>query len=122
MLKYDKPLKRYSESFKLKILAELEQGKYTKSELMKVYGIGSGTITDWIKKYGRFDLLNKHIKIQTVSEKDRVKSLENEIKKLKELLVKKDLNNLVNEAYLEYTAKQLGYKSVDELKKKLDLE
>lgn len=122
MLKYDKPLKRYSESFKLKVLSELEQGKYTKSEIMKVYGIGSGTITMWIKKYGRFDLLNKHIKIQTVDEKNKLKALENEIKKLKELLVKKDLNNLVNEAYLEYTAKQLGYKSADELKKKLDLE
>ena len=122
MLKYDKPLKRYSESFKLKIISELEQGKYTKSELTKVYGLGSGTITDWIKKYGRFDLLNKHIKIQTVNERDKIRSLKNEIKKLKELLVKKDLDNLVNEAYLEHAAKQLGFKSIDELKKKLEME
>jgi hypothetical protein len=41
--------------------------------------------------------------------------------KLKELLVQKDIDNMINKAYLEYAAKQLGYKSVDDLKKKLNL-
>ena len=121
MLKDNRNIKRYSEPFKLKVLSELSDGKYTKCEIVRIYGIGTGTLFSWIKKYGRFDLYNKQIKIQTMNEKDKIKSLENEIKKLKELLVKKDLDNLINEAYLEYTAKQLGFKSVDELKKKLDL-
>ena len=39
---------------------------------------------------------------------------------MKKLLLKKDLELLVNDAYLEVMAEQLGYKNVAELKKKLD--
>ena len=52
---------------------------------------------------------------------DKIKKLEEEIKQLKELLIQKDINGLMNEAYLEYAAKRLGFKSVEELKKKLKL-
>jgi hypothetical protein len=52
---------------------------------------------------------------------DKIKKLEEENKRLKDLLVKKDIQSFLDEAYLEYAAKQLGYKSVDELKKKLNL-
>jgi transposase-like protein len=121
MLKDDRIIKRYSESFKLKVLDELSTGKFTKAQIIRNYSIGCGTLENWIKKYGRFDLFNKRIKIETMDEKDKIKSLKEEISKLKELLVKKDLDNIVNEAYLEYAAKQLGFKSIEELKKKLDL-
>ena len=121
MLKDDRTIKRYSESFKLKIFSELSSGKYTKSEIRRIYGISPGTLDLWIKKYRRFDLLNQRIKIETMDEKDKIKSLKKEIEQLKKLLIKKDLDNLVNEVYLEYAAKQLGFKDVEELKKKLDL-
>ena len=45
-----------------------------------------------------------------------------EIKQLKELLLKKDLDALVQASYLEVAAEDLGYKSVAELKKKLNIE
>ena len=121
MLKDNRVIKRYSESFKLKVLSELSNGKYTKSQILSIYDIGNGTLTYWIKKYSRFDLFNKRIKIVTMDEKDKIKSLKKEIEQLKKLLIKKDLDNLVNEVYLEYAAKQLGFKDVEELKKKLDL-
>jgi len=121
MLKDDRTIKRYSESFKLKIFSELSEGKYTKNEIRRLYGISLGTLDIWIKKYRRFDLLNQRIKIETMDEQDKLKKLKDEVNQLKELLVKSQVKGYMDDAYLEWAAKRLGYKSVDELKKKLDM-
>jgi transposase len=121
MLKNKQTIRHFSESFKLKILSELSAGKYTKRELSRLYNIGYTTINDWIRKYKREDLMNQRITVQTMDELSRVKALQKEIKKLKELLLKKDLDALVLDSYLEVAAKELGFKNVDELKKKLDI-
>jgi transposase-like protein len=55
MYKNDRVTRRYSEPFKLKILAELSTGKYTKSQLGKLYSIAPTTINEWIRKYERKD-------------------------------------------------------------------
>ena len=53
-------------------------------QLRKRYGIkGAGTIQKWIRKFGREHLLNKVIRIESMEEKDRLKQLEQENKKLK---------------------------------------
>ncbi|MFC1731122.1 transposase [candidate division KSB1 bacterium] len=121
MLKDDRTIKRYSEAFKLQILSELESGRLTKNEIKRIYGISPSSIDSWIKKYGKFGLLNKRIKIETMDEIDKIKKLEEENKKLKELIVQKDIKNLLDEAYLDYAAERLGFKDADELKKKLNL-
>jgi len=120
MLKDDRPVKRYSESFKLKVLSELENGEKTKAEIVRDYRIGTATLYGWIKKYSKFDLLNKHLRVETMEEKDRIKSLEEEVKKLKEALVDKDLKLFLDENYLKVVSEKLGYTSVDELKKNLE--
>ena len=38
MLKDNRNVKRYSEPFKLKVLSELSSGKYTKCEIIRIYG------------------------------------------------------------------------------------
>jgi transposase-like protein len=121
MLKNRQNIRHFSESFKLKILSELTAGKYTKRELSRLYNIGYTTINDWVRKYKRQDLMNQRITVQTMDELSRIKALQKEIKKLKELLLKKDLDALVLDSYLEVAAEELGYKSVAELKKKLDI-
>ncbi len=120
MYKNDKVIRRYSEPFKLKILAELSTGKHTKSELCKLYSIAPTTVNEWIKKYNRKDLMNTRVKVETKDEITRIKALQKEIEQLKKLVVKKDLDELVNDSYLEVAAQKLGYKSVFELKKKLN--
>ena len=52
MYKNDGYVRRYSESFKLKILAELTKGNHSKRQIALTYGIQSSTINVWIKKYG----------------------------------------------------------------------
>jgi transposase-like protein len=120
MYKNDKVIKRYSEPFKLKILAELSTGKYTKSELVKLYSIATTTINEWIRKYERKDLMNTKVKVETKDEITRIKALQKENEQLKKLLLKRDLDQMVEESYLEVAAQKLGYKSVLELKKKLN--
>ncbi len=44
MYRYDKVIRHYSESFKLKILEEFTIGKDTKSELCKLYSIAARTV------------------------------------------------------------------------------
>ncbi len=122
MYKNDKVIRRYSEPFKLKILDEITTGKLNKNQLGKLYGINPTTINEWIKKYNRKDLMNTRIKVETKDEITRIKELQKEIKQLKQLLLKKDLDALVLDSYLEVAAEQLGYKSVTELKKKLNIE
>ncbi|MFC2118733.1 transposase [Bacteroidota bacterium] len=121
MLKDDRTIKRYSESFKLQVLSELEAGKFTKCEIIRNYSIGAGTLNGWIKKYGKFALFNKRIKIETMEDVDKIKKLESEIKQLKELLINKDIKSLLDDSYLDFASKKLGYKSVEELKKKLNI-
>jgi len=121
MYKNDRVTRRYSEPFKLKILAELSTGKYNKYQLGKLYGIAPTTINEWIRKYDRKDLMNTRVKVETKDEISRIKALQKEIEQLKKLLYKKDLDALVLDSYLEVAAEDLGYKSVAELKKKLSI-
>ena len=117
MYNNDRVTRRYSEPFKLKILAELSTGKYNKHQLGKIYGINRSTINEWIKKYDRKDLMNTRIMVETNDEISRIKALQKEIEQLKKLLLKKDLDQMVDESYLEVAAQKLGYKNVLELKK-----
>ena len=117
MYKNDGVTRRYSESFKLKILAELSTGKYSKRQLSRIYGIQSNIINEWVRKYDRKDLMNTRIMVQTKDEISRLKELQKEIEQLKKLLIKKDLDKLVQDSYLEVAAENLSYKSVEKLKK-----
>ena len=121
MYKNDKTVRRYSESFKLKVLNELSQGHCSKAQLAKLYGINSSTINEWIRKYDRKDLMNTRILVENQDEVSRLRALKKEIEQLKELLIRKDMEKLVSDSYLEVAAENLGYKNVEELKKNLNI-
>ena len=108
MYKNDRVTRRYSEPFKLKILAELSTGKYSKRQLGMIYGINRTTINEWIKKYDRKELMNTRIMVENQDEISRLKALQKEIEQLKKLLLKKDMELLANDSYLEVLAEQLG--------------
>lgn len=122
MYKNDQVIRRYSEGFKLKILTELSTGKYSKKQLGSIYGIDRSTINEWIKKYDRKDLMNTRIMIENDDDISRIKALQKEIEQLKKVIVKKDLEILVNDSYLEVVAEKHGYKNVAELKKNLNIQ
>lgn len=121
MYKNDQVTRRYSEGFKLKILSELSTGKYSKRQLSMIYGLRASTINDWIRKYDRKELMNTRIMVENQDEISRIQALQKEIEQLKKALVKRDLEHLIDDTYLEVAAEKLGYKNVAELKKNLNI-
>ena len=99
MYKNDRVTRRYSEGFKLKILAELSTGKYSKRQLSNIYGLRSSTINGWIKKYDRKDLMNTRIMVENQDEISRIKALQKEIEQLKGFLhyILKNYDNILTE-------------------------
>ncbi len=121
MYKNNQVTRRYSEGFKLKVLSELSSGKYSKRQLSMIYGLQCSTINGWIKKYNRKELMNTRIMVENQDDISRLKALQKELEQLKKLLLKKDLELLVNDSYLEVAAEKLGFKNVAELKKNLGI-
>jgi len=75
---------RYSISFKQKVVKEIEEEGLSHTEAARRYQIkGAETIRNWLKAFGKNHLLNKTVRIEMKGEQDRVKELEQEIKKLK---------------------------------------
>ncbi|MDB0613408.1 hypothetical protein PL371_16380 [Tenacibaculum maritimum] len=59
--------------------------------------------------------------METKDEKTTIKAPQKKIEQLKKQQHKKDLDAMVMDSYLEVAAEDLGYKSVNELKKKLSI-
>ena len=78
-------------------------------------------LTNGLKKYDRKDLMNTRVMVESKDEISRLKALQKEVEQLKNLLIKKDLDKLVTDNYLEVSAENLGYKNVQELKKNLNI-
>jgi transposase-like protein len=104
-----KETKRYSISFKQKVIKEIEEGKITKSEARKLYGIGgSGTVEKWIRKIGKLHLLNKIVRIELKDEVSRIKQLEKEKKDLESALAQAHLKLIVYESIISVSEEELG--------------
>ncbi|HTG54973.1 MAG TPA: transposase [Niabella sp.] len=92
---------RYSISFKQKVVKEVESGLAIEA-VRRRYDIGGGsTIQKWIRQFGKHHLLNKIVRVETRDEKDRVKELEAEVKKLKLALADSMLENRALETLIE---------------------
>jgi len=84
MAKHQKTTLRYSISFKQKVVNEIEEEGLTLSQAGRRYGIKGGqTLHNWMRVFGKNHLLNKIVRVEMKGEKDRVKELEAEVKKLK---------------------------------------
>jgi transposase len=117
MTKTGKIFIRYSLAFKRKIVQQIESGKYSISEIRKIYDIrGEATVQGWIKQFGKSYLLNRVIRIEMKGEKDKYKELEKEIQRLKSELADEYLKNKALEKLIELANEE--YKT--DLKKNLD--
>ncbi len=117
MTKRQREIVRYSISFKQKIVKEIEEQGKSISEIRRIYDIrGAETVQTWLKQYGKHHLLNKIVRVEMKGEKDRLKELEAEVKRLKialadSVLARDALENLidiVDEHYQTDVKKNLG--------------
>jgi transposase-like protein len=123
MPNYARTLKRYSVSFKQKVVNEIEQEGLSISEARRRYNIGGvDTIQCWIRKFGKNHLLNTIVRIEMKDEKDRVKELEEEVKKLKialaDAVLARDVYKTTLEVTDEHYKTDLKKNSDDQLLKK----
>jgi len=95
---------RYSEAFKLKIITEIESGKFSIAQSQRIYDIkSSATIYSWIKKYGKNHLIGKVVRVEMRGEKDKVKQLQADKQKLETALAQAHLKIVALESLIETT-------------------
>jgi hypothetical protein len=71
----------------------------------------------WIRAYGREDLIPKRISITTVKELDETKQLKKRVKELEKALADSYMSGLLKESYLQIACGQMGI-DVEAFKKK----
>jgi transposase len=103
-----KPAIRYGLSFRQKVVREVEEEGLTIKAAQLRYGIkGAHTIQGWIRKFGKHYLLGTIIRIESMEEKDQIKKMQEEIRKLKialadSLMAQRCLETVIDEASREY--------------------
>lgn len=108
MTKRRKTYTRYSICFKEKVVEEVGSGSSI-SEVRRRYGIkGCNTVQSWIRQYGREELLNKIVRVETRGEQDRLKSLEKEVTRIKIKLAEKTMTIDALETVIENASKHYG--------------
>jgi transposase-like protein len=79
---HSSPKTYYSESFKIKVVKEVESGVMTKEQARLRYGIkGKSAVLNWCRKYGKYE----HLGINRL----RIKTRRDESEELKQLRIEK---------------------------------
>ena len=113
-----KPAIRYSEAFKLEVVRELEKDLAPVDQVRRKYGVGSGTIQDWIAKYGN-GTRGKVIRVETPKDINERKRLKERIKRLESLLADANIDLALERQYTRLACKRAGIEDVAEFKKKV---
>jgi transposase len=97
---------RYSESFKLHVISEIESGNLTIEGARRRYGIKGGeTVQKWLRRYGKNHLLGKVVRVERPEEKDRVKELEAKVRELESALAQSQVKLFAYESLIEVAEK-----------------
>lgn len=97
-----KETKSYSEAFKLKVVSEIERGRFSVVEAGRVYDIkGGNTIYQWLRKYGKDSLIQKTVLVKTKNESDKIRQLEKEKRELESALAKTQIKLLAMETLID---------------------
>jgi transposase len=94
--------KDYSMSFKLQVVAEVESGELSISGASRKYGIQGGhTVTQWLRKFGKFDWQNQTPSNMATTPEQKILELEAKVKLLEK-----------QKALLEHQASQADKKAI----------
>lgn len=97
---------RYSESFKLHVISEIESGNLTIEGARRHYGIaGSSTVQKWLSRYGKNHLLGKVVRVERPEEKDRIKELEAKVRELESALAQSQVKLFAYESLVDVAEK-----------------
>lgn len=109
MTNRQKTFKRYSISFKQKVVREIEEEGLSVSDARRRYDIGGAeTIQVWLRKFGKTHLLSTVTRIEMKHESDRLRELEKEVQKLKVALADSVLANDANRNLIRIAGEHYG--------------
>jgi transposase-like protein len=108
---------RYSKSFKMQLVREVEQGKLCAAEVTRKYNIkGSGAVMRWVRQYGS-GKYGKVIRVEIGDEVDEKGRLRMELRRVKESLADAHVDLALEQAFLEVACEQLN-ETMEAFKKK----
>lgn len=105
--------RRFSEDFRRKQVELIESGDRTIDEISKLYEVKKNSILRWLKRYGK-QKLPERILVTNGTEYDRIKALENEVRKLKEIIGDQKVELVLKTELIRLAERKLG----EDLKKK----
>lgn len=111
---------RYSESFKMEVVREMETQGLNAAQVRQKYGIvGGGTVEGWVRKYGP-GLMRKVIRVESAKDVDELKRLKARVQRLEGLLADTNLELALERQYTRIACEQAGIEDVEAFKKKAD--
>jgi len=114
-----KPAVRYSESFKIQVVRELEKGLINMDQIRRKYGIGSGgSIRNWIGKYGN-GTVGKVIRVEKREEVNERAALKKRVRQLEALVADSQVDLAIERATSKLLAQRAGVVDLEEFKKKV---
>lgn len=111
---------RYSRSFKLKVVAELEQGGESFGAMREKYGIrGASTVQRWVRQYGNGSR-GKVIRVETPEAQNEAEKLRRRVRALETALADANVELSLERAFARIACRRAGITDVEAFKKKLD--
>jgi transposase len=110
---------RYSEAFKRQVVRELEDGTLDSLEqARRRYGIGgTATVTGWLRRFGRNDLMAKVVRVESADEKKEIDRLRRQVRDLEHALAQTRMKELLAEAHFDIICEDRGLDAEAERKK-----
>ena len=109
---------RYSESFKMAVVRELEGGETPFDTIRRKYGIkGCSTVQKWARKYGNGDL-GKIIRVEKPNEVNERDAMKRRIQALEKALADAHIDLAIERACTRAACARAGIKDIAEFKKK----
>lgn len=109
---------RYSEAFKLQLVAEVEREGLSFEAVRRKYGVlGVATVGAWVRKYGNGSR-GKIIRVERPEEIDERTKLRERVKRLEKLLADANIDLALERAYTKMACERAGIKDVEAFKKK----
>ena len=108
---------RYSKSFKIQLVKEVEQGRLNVAAICRKYNIkGGGTLMEWVRRYGN-GTHGKVIRIEQADEVSETLRIRRDLRCVKEALADTHVELAREKAYLVVACEELN-QSVEAFKKK----
>jgi transposase-like protein len=108
---------RYSKSFKLQLVREIEEGKLCPTAVQRKYDIrGSDTVMSWVRQFGS-GKYGKVIRVEKAGEVNEASRLRKQLRQVKEALADAHVELAVEKAFLEVACEEMN-QTLEGFKKK----